>query len=77
MRECQKVFFNLKSALVKIEKQRKIYLRKQKPIITPTATTPSMLRMKKFFHPQILFCFLFSYSNNNYRNIRNINMYID
>jgi hypothetical protein len=40
MRECQKVFFNLKSALVKIEKQRKIFLRKQKPIIT--TTTPSM-----------------------------------
>ncbi len=40
MRDCQKVFFNLKSALVKIEKQRKIFLRKQKPIIT--TTTPSM-----------------------------------
>jgi len=38
MRDCQKVFFNLKSALVKIEKQRKLFLRKQKPIIT---TTPS------------------------------------
>ncbi|CAF1536460.1 unnamed protein product, partial [Adineta steineri] len=39
MRECQKVFFNLKSALVKIEKQRKGFLRKQKPIInTPTTT---------------------------------------
>ncbi|CAF3683799.1 unnamed protein product [Rotaria sp. Silwood1] len=36
MRECQKVFFNLKSALVKIEKQRKIFLRKQKPILTTT-----------------------------------------
>jgi len=36
MRECQKVFFNLKSALVKVEKQRKGYLRKQKPIITTT-----------------------------------------
>ncbi|CAF2874955.1 unnamed protein product [Rotaria sp. Silwood2] len=38
MRECQKVFFNLKSALVKIEKQRRIFLRKQKPILTTTAT---------------------------------------
>jgi len=38
MRECQKVFFNLKSALVKIEKQRKIFLRKQKPTITTTAS---------------------------------------
>jgi hypothetical protein len=38
MRECQKVFFNLKSALVKIEKQRKIFLRKQKPIITTTSS---------------------------------------
>jgi hypothetical protein len=36
MRDCQKVFFNLKSALVKIEKQRKLFLRKQKPIITTT-----------------------------------------
>ncbi|CAF3470262.1 unnamed protein product [Rotaria socialis] len=38
MRECQKVFFNLKSALVKIEKQRKIFVRKQKPIISTTPT---------------------------------------
>ncbi|CAF0794084.1 unnamed protein product [Rotaria sordida] len=48
MRECQKVFFNLKSALVKIEKQRKIFLRKQKPILTTTtaiiqATTTEIL----------------------------------
>jgi hypothetical protein len=39
MRECQKVFFNLKSALVKIEKQRKIFIRKQKPTITTTTTS--------------------------------------
>lgn len=31
MRQCQKVFFNLKSALTRIEKQRKIFLRRQKP----------------------------------------------
>jgi hypothetical protein len=36
MRDCQKVFFNLKSALVKIEKQRRGFLRKQKPILPPT-----------------------------------------
>jgi hypothetical protein len=29
MRQCQKVFFNLKSALNKIEKQRQIFLRRQ------------------------------------------------
>ena len=46
MRECQKVFFNLKSALVKIEKQRKVFLRKQKPILT---TTSSMLKIEQFF----------------------------
>ena len=44
MRECQKVFFNLKSALVKIEKQRKVFLRKQKPILT---TTSSMLKIEQ------------------------------
>ena len=30
MRDCQKVFFNLKSALIKIEKQRKAFIRRQK-----------------------------------------------
>jgi len=30
MRQCQKVFFNLKSALTKIEKQRRLFLRRQK-----------------------------------------------
>lgn len=42
MRDCQKVFFNLKSALVKIEKQRKVFLRKQKSLLqltTPTTST--------------------------------------
>ena len=38
MRECQKVFSNLKSALGKIEKQRRGFLRKQKPILTPTSS---------------------------------------
>ena len=38
MRECQKVFFNLKSALVKVEKQRKIFLRKQKPMLNATSS---------------------------------------
>ncbi len=46
MRDCQKVFFNLKSALVKIEKQRKGYLRKQKPILT--TTSPSIFNLKSF-----------------------------
>ena len=32
MRQCQKVFFNLKSALTKVEKQRRIFLRRQKPL---------------------------------------------
>ena len=32
MRQCQKVFFNLKDALTKIEKQRKLFLRRQKPL---------------------------------------------
>lgn len=41
MRECQKAFFNLKSALVKVEKQRKGFLRKQKPILS--TTSPSKL----------------------------------
>ncbi|CAF0962139.1 unnamed protein product [Adineta ricciae] len=39
MRDCQKVFFNLKSALVKIEKQRKAFLRKQKPILSAASGT--------------------------------------
>lgn len=30
MHQCQKAFFNLKSALTKIEKQRKIFIRRQK-----------------------------------------------
>ena len=32
MKQCQKVFINLKSALTKVEKQRKIFLRRQKSI---------------------------------------------
>jgi uncharacterized membrane protein (DUF106 family) len=42
MRECQKVFFNLKNALGKIEKQRKVFIRKQKPVLNTTTTTTSM-----------------------------------
>lgn len=53
MRECQKVFFNLKSALVKIEKQRKIYLRKQKPILT-TSTSKSTDRTVSFLYISIV-----------------------
>lgn len=30
MRQCQRVFFNLKNALTKIEKQRRLFLRRQK-----------------------------------------------
>ncbi len=32
MRQCQKVFINLKSALTKVEKQRKLFLRRQKSL---------------------------------------------
>ncbi len=71
MRECQKVFFNLKTALIKIEKQRRGFLRKQKPILTPT---PSKFPLASSFKSN---SFSFSYSNNNYRNVRNINMYIN
>ena len=44
MRDCQKVFFNLKGALVKIEKQRKVYLRKQKPFISTASATSIFLK---------------------------------
>ncbi|CAF1095607.1 unnamed protein product [Rotaria sordida] len=43
MRQCQKVFFNLRSALKKIEKQRKIFVRRQKlpnPEIRSYEVTP-------------------------------------
>lgn len=55
MRECQKVFFNLKSALVKIEKQRKIFLRKQKPILPTTTTSMSLQKycVFCFFHNRL------------------------
>jgi len=43
MRQCQKAFFNLKSALTKIEKQRKIFLRRQKPLIAQPTTNDLLL----------------------------------
>ena len=56
MRQCQKVFFNLKGALTKIEKQRKIFLRRQK-----------LLRKSIYFilYPQKTFCSFHSSSPNN------------
>ncbi len=43
MRQCQKVFFNLKSALTKIEKQRKLFLRRQKLLNTQPTTNDLLL----------------------------------
>jgi uncharacterized membrane protein (DUF106 family) len=77
MRECQKVFFNLKSALVKIEKQRKVFLRKQKPFVNTTSATSIFLKYKKNRIPLFNILFLFSYANNIHRNFGNINMYIN
>ncbi len=57
MRECQKVFFNLKSALVKIEKQRKVFLRKQKPFVNTTSATSIFLKYKKTAFLYIIFYF--------------------
>ena len=51
MRDCQKVFFNLKSALVKVEKQRKAFLRKQKPISTTPSKWQLSSRNKAFMLP--------------------------
>ncbi|UJR21352.1 hypothetical protein I4U23_024445 [Adineta vaga] len=43
MRQCQKVFLNLKSALTKIEKQRKVFLRRQKSIVSQPTTNDLLL----------------------------------
>lgn len=53
MRECQKAFFNLKSALVKVEKQRKGFLRKQKPILS-TASSSNLIIDFSFLHLHFL-----------------------
>ncbi|CAF0937807.1 unnamed protein product [Adineta steineri] len=43
MRQCQKVFLNLKHALTKIEKQRRVFLRRQKSLIIQSTTNDLFL----------------------------------
>jgi hypothetical protein len=72
MRECQKVFFNLKSALVKVEKQRKVFLRKQKPLINVTTTGRFDVELIIDLHSLFSSC-----STSELRNLDNIHLYIE